>query len=190
MRDDILLIDNFATSYDCQEVVDAFARCRAEYTHKIGDGFFDHRVMWANSYPKSEHATRFVLRKWAYDATHAVSLFFDEPIIYCDGIQTVIWDGPAMPPHRDDRHPDPNEPHGTPWRFIASVIYLNDDYDGGEIYFPHIRRSIKPKQGQLISFPGVWWHGVKAVTRGARFTAPSWYSRNPQNEDPFFRGAD
>ncbi len=190
MRDAILSIPNFVSPEDSQEVIAAFYRCRPEYAHKIGDGFFDHRVMWASSYPPSEAATRFILRRWAEDATHAVSLFFNEPVIYCDGIQTVVWEGLAMPPHQDDRHPDPNEPHGTPWRFIASVIYLNDNYTGGEIYFPHLLESIKPQQGQLIAFPGAWWHGVRAVTNGARFTAPSWYSRDPKNEDQFFKTVD
>ncbi len=190
MRDGILTINDFVTQEDSEEVIAAFTRCRPAYSHQIGDGFFDHRVMWANSYPPSEAATRFILRRWAKTATHAVSLFFNEPVIYCDGIQTVVWEGPEMPPHQDDQHPDPNEPHGTPWRFLASVIYLNDGYDGGEIYFPHLGETIKPIRGQLIAFPGAWWHGVRAVTRGARYTAPSWYSKDPKHEDHFFRLSD
>jgi predicted 2-oxoglutarate/Fe(II)-dependent dioxygenase YbiX len=87
-----------------------------------------------------------------------------------------------MPPHRDDRHPNPEDPHNTPWRFLASVIYLNDDYEGGEIYFPDQGMSIKPKHGQLIAFPGAWWHGVTAVSNGLRYTSPAWYSRDPRHE--------
>lgn len=194
MKNEILIRDNFVTEEDCRSIIGAFTRCRASCTHKIGDGFFDHRVMWASSYPANEDRARNILRQWCTESTKLVAGFFEEPVIYCDGLQTVIWEGQAMPPHQDDRHPNPAEPHGTPWRFLASVIYLNDDYDGGEIYFPGIRgpgsispMTIKPRRGQLIAFPGAWWHGVNAVTKGARITCPAWYSRNRANEDVFLR---
>ena len=97
--------------------------------------------MWESSYPATEPVARDILHYWDCYGTRLVAKFFEEPVIYCDGIQTVVWDGPAMPVHQDDRHPDPNEPHGTPWRFLASVIYLNDDYEGGEYIFL-IRRNL------------------------------------------------
>jgi hypothetical protein len=45
---------------------------------------------------------------------------------------------------------------------ISNLIYLNDNYDGGELYFPHHDLKIKPEPGMLISFPGNWWnrHGI------------------------------
>lgn len=38
-------------------------------------------------------------------------------------------------------------------RSISVLIYLNDDYNGGEIEFPHFNLKIKPKAGTLILFP-------------------------------------
>ena len=182
-----MTVDGFATDADMRTVIDAFTRCR--FKHTSGDGgFFGHRVMWASHYPAEEEDTKQILWEWALDSRPAVAAFFDEPEIYCDGIQTVIWpENVAMPPHQDDRHPDPNRPHPTPWRFIASVLYLNDEYEGGEIYFPDQKRVIKPVAGQLIAFPGAWWHGVNAVTKGQRYTAPAWFSRDPANEDAFLK---
>jgi hypothetical protein len=45
---------------------------------------------------------------------------------------------------------------------LSNLIYLNDNYDGGELYFPHHDLKIKPEPGMLISFPGNWWnrHGI------------------------------
>jgi len=45
---------------------------------------------------------------------------------------------------------------------ISNLIYLNDDYVGGELFFPHHNLKIKPEMGMLISFPGHWWnrHGI------------------------------
>lgn len=58
---------------------------------------------------------------------------------------------------------------------IAVNMYLNDEYEGGELYFPDYDLSIKPKPGQLIMFPGghEYRHGVRVVTSGSRYTMAS-----------------
>lgn len=45
---------------------------------------------------------------------------------------------------------------------ISNLLYLNDNYVGGELYFPHHDLIIKPEAGMLISFPGNWYnrHGI------------------------------
>ncbi len=45
---------------------------------------------------------------------------------------------------------------------FANLIYLNDNYDNGEIYFPEYKLKIKPETGMLISFPGHYFnrHGI------------------------------
>jgi predicted 2-oxoglutarate/Fe(II)-dependent dioxygenase YbiX len=55
------------------------------------------------------------------------------------------------------------------------VIYLNDDYEGGEIYFPNLSLELKPLPGTLITFPGTlrYLHGVRRVTGGMRHTIAS-----------------
>jgi len=61
---------------------------------------------------------------------------------------------------------------------LACLIYLNDDYDGGEIYFPRQEISIKPKAGTLITFPGSlhYIHGVNKIISGTRYTITEWLS--------------
>jgi hypothetical protein len=62
---------------------------------------------------------------------------------------------------------------------IATLIYLNDDYAGGEIYFPEYDISIKPESGDLVCFPDTpeFVHGVKPITFGTRYTSPRWFTR-------------
>lgn len=45
---------------------------------------------------------------------------------------------------------------------VSNLIYLNDNYSGGELFFSHHNLKIKPEPGMLISFPGNWWnrHGI------------------------------
>jgi predicted 2-oxoglutarate/Fe(II)-dependent dioxygenase YbiX len=62
---------------------------------------------------------------------------------------------------------------------IATLIYLNSDYDGGDIYFPKYEMSFKPEPGDLLCFPDnpSFVHGVKPIIRGTRFTLPRWFTR-------------
>lgn len=53
----------------------------------------------------------------------------------------------------------------------AALVYLNNDYEGGEIYFPEFNLEIKPEVGELIFFPGthLYMHGVRPIKSGNRF---------------------
>jgi hypothetical protein len=59
---------------------------------------------------------------------------------------------------------------------LAGWVYLNDDYEGGEISFIHQGLSFKPKTGDLVLFPGnihYWYH--VAPTNGSRYIMPIWF---------------
>jgi hypothetical protein len=62
---------------------------------------------------------------------------------------------------------------------IATLIYLNSDYEGGDIYFPKYEMSFKPEPGDLLCFPDNpdFVHGVKPIIKGTRFTLPRWFTR-------------
>jgi hypothetical protein len=55
---------------------------------------------------------------------------------------------------------------------LGAVIYLNDDFDGGEIYYPKANLEIKPVARSLVVHPAgmIYRHGVKAVSNGERFS--------------------
>jgi Rps23 Pro-64 3,4-dihydroxylase Tpa1-like proline 4-hydroxylase len=61
---------------------------------------------------------------------------------------------------------------------IAALIYLNDDYEGGELKFETHDLSIKPKKGDLVFFPGNmhYAHEVTEVLSGTRYTVPIWFT--------------
>jgi len=53
----------------------------------------------------------------------------------------------------------------------AALVYINDSYEGGEIYFPDHGLEIKPEPNEFICFPGnnYYRHGVKELVSGNRF---------------------
>ena len=60
-----------------------------------------------------------------------------------------------------DQHTDPSIRYAT-------IIYINDDYVDGEIFFPNLDISLRPKPGDLLFFPGdqKHEHGVRHVGEG------------------------
>jgi predicted 2-oxoglutarate/Fe(II)-dependent dioxygenase YbiX len=59
----------------------------------------------------------------------------------------------------------------------GSIIYLNDEYEGGELFFPKYNIHMKPQPGTLIFFPStnMYAHGVTEVTDGVRYTSPHFW---------------
>jgi hypothetical protein len=61
-------------------------------------------------------------------------------------------------------------------RSISVLIYLNDDYEGGEIDFPNFNTKIKPKAGTMILFPSnyAYAHIAHPVVLGTKYVIATW----------------
>ena len=61
-------------------------------------------------------------------------------------------------------------------RDISFLFYLNEEFGGGEIEFPRMGLTIKPKTGMMIAFPSYkeYPHRVHPVTWGTRHTLVCW----------------
>ena len=60
-----------------------------------------------------------------------------------------------------------------------SMLYLNDDFDGGEFHTEDV--VIKPKKGRLTFFNGYkTWHGVKSIERNNRYTIIFWWKNTKE----------
>lgn len=59
---------------------------------------------------------------------------------------------------------------------LAGWVYLNNDYEGGEVSFVHQSMTIKPNAGDLVLFPGNihYWYNVEAAN-GSRYIMPLWF---------------
>jgi hypothetical protein len=82
-----------------------------------------------------------------------------------------------MPPgHFHPPHPDSERliggawlPNHTPQRKNAELLYLNGDFDDGELCFPDLGVTIKPRAGLAVVFPSTATHSVNTVTAGMRY---------------------
>ena len=61
-------------------------------------------------------------------------------------------------------------------RSISVLIYLNDDYEGGELEFPNFKIKIKPKSGMVILFPSnyAYAHIAHPVISGEKYVIATW----------------
>lgn len=70
----------------------------------------------------------------------------------------------------------------APQRKITTLLFLNEDFQGGEVEFCHLRYKdgskviIKPQTGTLLVFPshGLFAHEVKPV-QGRRYAIAKWW---------------
>jgi prolyl 4-hydroxylase len=73
----------------------------------------------------------------------------------------------------------PGERHGAHWDTVVElddgvrsmltlVVYLNDDFVGGETEFPELGKRIEPRRGRALLFQHRVLHEATAVTAGAK----------------------
>ena len=95
----------------------------------------------------------------------------------------VMWrTGRKMLRHKDNGYEGPAEDKFRN-RKISTVLYLNDNYTGGETFIksaPGVDYISKPKQGTVVTFLSDERneHGVNEITSGIRFTLPIWFGYN------------
>ena len=80
------------------------------------------------------------------------------------------------------------------WRKIADrdvsfLFYLNSEFGGGELEFPELGLTIKPKKGMMIAFPSYkdFAHKVHPVTWGHRYSLVSWVATQKNLYDTISR---
>lgn len=66
------------------------------------------------------------------------------------------------------------------------VMYLNDDFEGGNLVIPDLNFIHSPKKGDVVMFSPVETdHYVSMITSGKRYTAPFWFTNNPKFKSKF-----
>lgn len=97
--------------------------------------------------------------------------------VWTRNLELIRWkESSVLGPHADGLDTPPAEPKFN----IGSLIYLNDDYEGGEIKFNDYDLVFKPEIGDLVLFPNHYIHEVLQVKSKTdntrRHTMPVFYS--------------
>jgi hypothetical protein len=185
---DFVCAERVMSDADCARVVAAFEALRERVVRNDPvDPYWSGRYLWANEMVTTHADVVAIMREATHRARRFVEAFYrlDRPL-YNDIFQLVQWPvGQFMRPHADRANPD-GRPHGMPYRHFAGILYLNDDYEGGELYFTAQDIVLKPRRGMFVGFTGGFHHehAVTRVESGAvRMTMPSFYSFEAQHAD-------
>jgi hypothetical protein len=87
------------------------------------------------------------------------------------------WDvGGFAAPHSDNSDFDGN-PTSFQINKYVGILYLNGNYEGGNLFFPDHDIDFKPPAYSFITFPGGIEnvHGVREITSGTRYTMVSFW---------------
>lgn len=101
-----------------------------------------------------------------YPASQDYARYWGVGIQYFETFNFVKYDGPGT-------HFNIHADHGPAYVSTVSMVgYLNDEYVGGEIYFPRFDLNIKPDAGDLIIFPStyIYEHASKPIESGIKYS--------------------
>ena len=114
-----------------------------------------------------------------------------EPYVSKDLAPLAREYGYGIYPPRDGEK-DYWQPHHGEWtwghalhRAHTAIIYLSDDFEGGNTRLPYYDIDVAPKQGRVLCFKGVseHEHGVQTVSNGKRYTYVVWTTNNEDKEE-------
>lgn len=62
-------------------------------------------------------------------------------------------------------------------RVVSLSLFLNDDFEGGELEFKEFNLKIKPEAGEIVVFSSgfPYMHQVHPITKGIRYAVVKWY---------------
>lgn len=182
-KDNIVVIKNFINSEDLKKINKILPKI--DNFKKIdNDEFWNNKIVvndyLQKTFPDIEH----ILQTYQDKHKKIIEDFFD--VVLCKNRPNiVIW----RPGESQEEHADKETVDGkvvtVAENDIASLIYLNDNYVGGEIYFPIQGLEIKMKAGDAIFFPGdnKYLHGVKKIISGYRFTSTAFWNILKNNKN-------
>lgn len=184
--DEVLLVDNFLTKNEIETLLNVAKNSseeewRVEYTENlkrfclqkfgrddvdnlVKEGKFEVTDNWAD---KIISTNNLPIRDIITERLKNILKDYKNLTVPGFGSIQRQYEGVPLKAHTDI-HTDPSIEY-------ASIIYLNNDYNGGEFYFVHKNFEIKPEPGALLIFPGTdeFEHGVKAPKAGPhRYVLP------------------
>jgi len=175
-KDDIARIDNFVTPEQSKNMIEYFESMASIW----GDvAFYGSKGMgFADTDPR---LTQFNLEPEYFKNIRdrfkqAVELMFEKDL-KPNTSHAQKWDvGGFAAPHSDNSDHDGN-PNAFEINKYVGILYLNDNYEGGELYFPDHSIEFKPPVYSYIMFPGGHEniHGVKEILKGTRYTMVSFW---------------
>ena len=142
--------ENFMTKEELDFLLDAaksittWDRTETHYNENgtiiYDSSYWDNRVASRPILDKIDPKISLVIEDMVQRLKLEVDKFFDVDALPTSPAIVRWMEGYRQEPHADkELHvgPDAGKPNDFPWYDLAGLFYLNDDYEGGELYFPN-----------------------------------------------------
>jgi Rps23 Pro-64 3,4-dihydroxylase Tpa1-like proline 4-hydroxylase len=167
-KEEIKSLKNHVEPQDAQLLIDLMdgLKLSGQLNNERGDGTF-------RLYNSEESALFNFVKKYSDKFIGDKDLYVTEYLV------ALYEEGAFMAVHRDvesDRE------------VISTVMYLNDEYTGGELSFPEVENgySYTPEKYELVYFPTPYQHGVNPVKSGKRYIITISYTDKAEYKNKSF----
>lgn len=179
LKEDIVCYENFISSEDCKKLVKYYKQ-KTDWTRVA---FYESYGM--NMLEDDVQLEEFGLpRNYLGDLAEKMKFAVEQALnkkIKKVSTHAQKWEINAFASfHSDNSDMDGNPSAWEKSKYVC-LLYLNDDYRGGQLNFRDHPITISPPEGLLITFPGGFSniHEVKKVLSGTRYTLGAFWD----NED-------
>jgi prolyl 4-hydroxylase len=177
-------IPNFLSKEECLKI------------KEISSGRLDKSRVYTSNNDIEDNTVRISKQCWLKDLDDPILAVISERVAKItrtdlksqEEFQVVKYDqGGFYKPHYDACNKETDDcvrlNKGLGPRYITVIMYLNDDFEGGETHFPNIKTSIKPEIGKAAIFYNVdndgeilpkSLHGGLDVRNGDKWIANKW----------------
>ena len=148
----VKIIKDFVSKEDCFAIIDYLERLIVSGEAHIQN---DKRICIVN---KTDPFISPLVEKYT---NKTITLMNDKYTKFNGFIITKYVEGVGMANHVDSLKDEE----------MGALMYLNEDYEGGELTYSDDKGShfMKPESGSMVYFPSWYTHGVNPVTKGIRY---------------------
>jgi hypothetical protein len=154
-----------------------YCKSKKEYTNIPEDKYWNDRIIYFSDFDEN-------IKKMIIEIVDRMKNFLKKEYnfnsdIYPDEIQfTRLFDGMDNPDHCDDMSYSETQKEIYGHRYFGCVIYLNNDFEGGELYYTNYDIKIKPEPGLLAVHLGDLnhKHGVSRMKGNTRYSLASFWT--------------
>jgi hypothetical protein len=177
LKDDVATFPNFMDAQECIQIMNFFEDQGVNEGHWMQTCFYDSKGMALVSSQEALERSGLEQRQANYfdwlnnEIKSAIEQAFGREVV-TNSTHAQLWPTGSFARWHSDNSDIDGNPSAWSNNKFASILYLNDNYEGGELIFRDHDLTVKLPQGTLIVFPGGIEnvHRVEEVKSGDRVT--------------------